>query len=600
MRWAFRAASVETFRRIGGTYAVNVWSLLIPALLWPFVAWVDPLTGGGLLLWYAIGVVGVASAGLVLLVARVTLLPPVPRPSRPVVALCVFGLAGAIHGVTTIRVADLVGIPLDDEPQRVIARVILAAVWMSVIALAVDANRRHRAVMTDLEQRLVELADLEAIEREQLETVAGELRQSAVAPLIRSLETIRTELLAMPERGAAHAAAVRLSEVIAEQVRPLSHELLGDAADWDPPIEDTSPPSRRVRMRRMLDALTDRPSRHPWLAAIAYEGSVTPLLIIAGQPASLIIANAVGAPLILGAIGQFANRTLADRCRRLPSLVRLLVGVAVSLVAVAVGNLAFAGAASVFGAIEYGYAATFVTFPLLVLLINLAVGVDEARQAEEERLRETMLRLVWARARIAQRVRHERQTLGAWLHGPTQSALLAVLNRIERSDPETREQTLLEALPDLAAAIDAIRALADGRMPAPNGADETIDAIMRMWKGALEVRLHDPEGVAGRLASDSGARDAVGDVIAEALANAVRHGGAGTVEIQLRHLERPERIRVEVVDDGEFDPASEPGAGSRMLDVITLDWAVATRADGRTEFIADVPCVLARPLETSG
>lgn len=600
MRWAFRAASVETFRRIGGPYAVNAWSLLIPAVLWPFVAWVDPQTSGGLLLWSAIGAVGVAAAGLVLIAARVTLLSPGPRPSRPVVALCVFALAGVVHGVTTTRVAELVGIPLEDEPQRVIARAILAAVWMSVITLAVDANRRHRAVMTDLEKRLVELAELEAIERERLEAVASELRQSAVAPLIRSLETIRSELLAMPERGAAHAAAVRLSEVIAEQVRPLSHELLGDEADWNPRVEDATPPSRRDRMRRMLEAVTDRPSRHPWLAAIAYEGSVTPLLIIAGQPAPLIIANAVGAPLILGAMGEVANRTLGGTCRRLPPLVRLPIGVAVSLVAVAVGNLAFAGAASASGAADYSYPATFVTFPLLVLLINLAVGVDEARQVEEERLRDTMRRLVWARARIAQRVRHERQTLGAWLHGPTQSALLAVLNRIERADPETREQALLEALPDLAAAIDAIRALADGHVPARNGADETIDAITRMWEGALEIRLHDPEGVAGRLATDFGASAAVGDVIAEALANAVRHGGAGTVEIGLHHFLHPERIRVEVVDDGEFHPASEPGAGSRMLDVITLEWEVATRADGRTEFVADVPCVLARPPDAPG
>lgn len=578
-------------RRIGGPNAISVWIVVIPGALWPLIAWFGPERGVSPAEWLGIGLLALVPVAAVLLIARAAFLPPRERPSRPWAALAAFAVAGTAHGLTSELLLRALGATTEVSASRIALRAAVAVLWMSAITVAVDAHRRHRDVMRDLRQRVTTLREVEAIERERLDQLARQVRREAVAPVLGALERIREVLSNADTAGAEREAALRLGDVIARQVRPLSHTLLGTAPAWAPPAVLDEQVSWERRVRRIASGAASRPSHHPWVAALLYEASATPFLAVTiGAPVSLVILNAVVGVLILGGGAALADRVLAVRAARLGPGGGLLLGVAASVVVVTIGNGAFALIALGLTGTAQWYPSTVVTFPVLVLIINIAAGAARDRRAEEERLAVVSDQLEWATARIAQRVRHERHVLGAWLHGPTQSSLLAVAARIERADDEGRAAAITAALPDLAGAIEAVQGLVEGiDRPAP--VDEAaIRDLVRMWQGVLAVDVEVAPEAEARFVSDPSVHATVVDLLAEALANAVRHGGAGTAHVRIEVLAGPARLLVEVVDDGVLAEEPEPGMGSRLLDAVALRWRLAERDDGWTSLTVEVPC----------
>lgn len=104
----------------------------------------------------------------------------------------------------------------------------------------------------------------------------------------------------------------------------------------------------------------------------------------------------------------------------------------------------------------------------------------------------------------------------------------------------------------------------------------------------MQVQVDDD--VSRRLEADSGALAVVIDVVAEALANAARHGEARRAEVALDDLPTAGLVEVTVTDDGVFDDLVEPGGGSRLLGEVAIRWSLGTREDGRTELKAQIPC----------
>jgi signal transduction histidine kinase len=582
---------LSTFQRIGGPSAINVWALLIPGAIWPLIAWAGPDRDVSLGAWLVVGALALVPTALVLLAARIVALPPGDRAPRPWIALVAFALAGIVHALATGVLVRVVGLDNDLTLGRIGLRVVVAVLWMSVIVVAVDEHRRHRDVMRTLRERVAVLREVEVIERERFDQLALEVRREAVAPVLGALERIRSALVVAEGAGGEREAALRLGDVITKQVRPLSHALLGTAAAWVAPAapDETVPWERRVR--RIISGAGSRPSHHPWIAALVYEVSVTPFLAVTiGAPVAVIILNAVVATLILGGGATLANRVLGARCARSGTGWGLLIGVVVSVLVVTVGNGAFVLITLAVTGTAQWYPSTVVTFPVLVLIINVAAGAASDRRAEEERLAIVSDQVEWATARITQRVRHERHILGAWLHGPTQSALLAVAARIERADNGTRAAAITAALPDLAAAIESVQVLVEGiERPAPADA-AAIRNLVRMWEGVLRVDVDVSPEAELRFATDPSAYATIVDLLAEALANAVRHGGAATAAVQVELLDRPDRLRLEVVDDGGLLEDVEPGMGSRLLDAVSLRWSLVSHGDGTTALTAEVPC----------
>lgn len=363
------------------------------------------------------------------------------------------------------------------------------------------------------------------------------------------------------------------------------------------------------RIRHVLRTVSARPFHRPLVAAALYQGTVTLFFLTTGESLLLIGGNAVlgFANLAVGTL--LANRFLTPRLERCSIPLRLLVGTGAAVLIAFTGITLFALLSALLGGGPVWVWTVLVSWPVVAALFALAAGLEAERREQEAHLETLGRELAWSTAHVAQRVRHERRLLGAWLHGPTQSALLALVRRLENALPGQLEEVVEAALPDLLTVTESIQHLIDGRDTEPLILDDALGNIVKMWRGALEVRIVDEPAVAERLQADPAALTVVVDVVAEGLANASRHGRAHRADVTLEQVEGSRLIVITVTDDGMYGGNGEPGGGSAFLDQVATSWSIRSIEAGKTELRVVIPCggpaesgseyAIGRPLDVS-
>jgi signal transduction histidine kinase len=232
--------------------------------------------------------------------------------------------------------------------------------------------------------------------------------------------------------------------------------------------------------------------------------------------------------------------------------------------------------------------------PALVSGVVAAAGLalENARlhaavRAQLEELRASRRRLVEAGDR--ERLRLERN-----LHDGAQQRLLAVsmlLSQLERApgdDPRTRELAA-EAQAELTRSLSELRDLAAGLHPAvltDHGLAVALDGLAAMTPFPVELVVDLPRR------PPPAAEVAAYYVIAEALANVVKHAAATRVSVRV--CDDGSTLRVEVEDDGVGGVDAQSGSGLQGLSdrVAALDGRlVVTSPPGKgTTVQAMIPC----------
>jgi len=190
---------------------------------------------------------------------------------------------------------------------------------------------------------------------------------------------------------------------------------------------------------------------------------------------------------------------------------------------------------------------------------SAATAVATARTVEEERLHEAL------RAAESERHRWARELHDETLQGL--GALRMLLTAAVRSDdPETLRAGVRDCIGRLEGEIDGLRGLIRDLRPAALDELGLAAAIEGLASRVAErERLDVTARVDVPHRHDPALETAVYRVVQEAVTNAVRHSGAGHVEIQVR--DRGELIELHVSDDGRgFDPdAPENGYGLSVM-----------------------------------
>jgi PAS domain S-box-containing protein len=211
------------------------------------------------------------------------------------------------------------------------------------------------------------------------------------------------------------------------------------------------------------------------------------------------------------------------------------------------------------------------------------------RVAADEELRAS-------RARLVEVADAERKRIQRNLHDGAQQRLTSVLLRLgmlrASSGPDYR--LLNQAIDELAAGLDEIRALAGGLHPAvlaERGLGTALEALALQTPVPVELetlpdrRLEEQIEVAAYY------------VVAEALANVQKHAGARRIRVRVATAD--DRVEVAVVDDGAGG-ADEEGRGLRGLAdrVESLGGTLALESPqgGGTQLRAEIPVGATRPL----
>ena len=157
------------------------------------------------------------------------------------------------------------------------------------------------------------------------------------------------------------------------------------------------------------------------------------------------------------------------------------------------------------------------------------------------------------------------------LHDGAQARLVALgmsLRAAERmfaSNPEAALALVAEARETSSRALTDLRDLVRGIYP-PVLADRGLADAVRALALDTPLRTELDVDLPGEVEMPVGA--AVYFAVAEALANAVRHSGAATVRIHLRHAAGT--LRAQVTDDGAG--GADPGAGHRAWPEWSAGW----------------------------
>jgi anti-sigma regulatory factor (Ser/Thr protein kinase) len=101
-----------------------------------------------------------------------------------------------------------------------------------------------------------------------------------------------------------------------------------------------------------------------------------------------------------------------------------------------------------------------------------------------------------------------------------------------------------------------------------------VEEMSASWKGLANITFN----VVPQLDGADAPHDVIGQLIEEAVVNAIRHGKAKNVHIKAFAYESA--FAVEVADDGASDLYTKgSGLGTILFDTFTQDWSIAREAN---------------------
>lgn len=585
MRWT---SARDVLDRIGGPYAVTLRGLLlitIPSLA-PTVVFDRALNGGSMLTWALVGLAGTAVGGVVYLGLGRMLLPERPRKPRPATALGVFFLAGIVRGATIAILSVNLGVSADYQwAYRLTGGAALGMCWFALAAIIVDAWTRHHDALADLHARQEVARAQRADAEERLRRTRERIRDT----LLTQMSTIVTLLTSAMQAGRDPATARSLATVmhatVTDVVRPLSHALIGteSAAPSDPPRIPLNVRSRRWVRSISVDALRMDPY-HPVLTAAVITPSAIPGAIrIFGVVVGLMGATSIG--IIAWVILRIARRRHARHAALIGPWSWLPAALTYVAVGVAVATVPMTASYLTGGSFWAGWTQGGQTLLILTPLAALGAAIfaaEDRRFAIAERAREAAVtQAEWSSHRVQQESWAAAHVLARELHGGVQSELTAAALRLETWARQPDSQSMDEVLDQVMAAVERVNRLAaEEFQPPPIDPEQAMAGVIAVWSGLVDVSLDVHADARGQLARDVAASETAIEIVRECVGNAVSHGRASSISVDVR-LASPRRVEIAVVDDGRGLIEHAPhGLGSRMLDQLCLEWHRAPVSSG--------------------
>jgi signal transduction histidine kinase len=430
----------------------------------------------------------------------------------------------------------------------------LKAEWSSKKASLGETKQQLEALLADSESRL----ELEA--SDTLSKIESMLQTALIPELASSPQSV----------------LVKLKSLINDTLRPLSVSL----AESQPKIELVRLDARasKLRWRTLLTQLRLGSASRPIttaliLSVLAVNGFVKYLPQLS---ALLLLAITFVVMAALLAISKYVLARFVDRLPPWPRFATafttlFLVGFVGGLVVLSLGdNRLVALALSINGGIASA---------LLGALFGVNGSATKEIQSIELQLTNYERELRWTIAALNGQHWMQKKQFARKIHGPIQSEVAAAAIRIERSlsrgEVTESGEVALQNLRDRLAKI-----LADTK-----GISEVrpvLSEIAETWHGLCEIEFTLSEQDEQRLREDSVCVETVLEIAREACSNAIRHGSAEHINLQIV-FESPDLVRISVANDGsKVDLGAHRGIGSAYLDDCTFSHGLTATKDGAT------------------
>lgn len=518
---------------------------------------------GSVLEWMLLATVGLFATVAVLLIFRATVLPSTPgRAPKRLLSSVAYTFAGAVRGTAVYLTGAALGImPPGEFIYRLIGGPLFVYGAISMLAIFNASRIRHERTLAELEVEKAQLDELRGGIRERIRLQRADLLKRVQGVLSPVVDEVKNQLQTSPSE-----LSTRLRDVVETVVRPLSHDI-GKGSKVD---EEISSISSRA-------AIAAAKSRFP--STLSAGAMIVPELLFFATASIAITATAINFPgavfqgSIISLLAVFVGYKVLQKTLEkvwVPFAVALLISV---FAAVAVSFFT-EFVLEVFGYVLEPY--LFWQFVLSQVTLTLITFYMQFLRTQRSDAELEMTRVVSDLAILNSQLRQEvwlnRRRIASILHGSVQAALYASAIRLAKIDSPTPAD-IAAVQSDIAAAISKLETV--------DGAEtftDVLEQIQAVWEGAVEVQLPklSPQ-LQSQIEANSVASACAAEIVREAVSNAVKHGRAEHVVIEVEQT-GPNLLGITVTNDGQPLPADvEAGYGSTIMDEVAFTWQLENR-----------------------
>lgn len=582
---------------LGGRNAISVWSWLLPTVAAVAFTVSFEVPAFDYRLWPRVALVMSVQALFVpLLLVGHALLRAQSRP-RPWLGIAVFVTLGVARGLAIYGLAPYIEpIARDALSYQIALNVTYALLTLPFIAIVVDAVRHYRSLRARVRDEAVRweraLGEAEAAFTREYADYRDKVDTEVMARVIN----LQDEMAARA-REAAGAGAVtgadELRRLSAEVVRPLSHELILEPTSIKVvPASFVSTPPRWELRDVLRDASREPAAGHWGLCAVMGLLGVVGLSLYGSIP---LLAMNFGWNLVIFGLLPGAIAHATRRAWQRMSVARAwAASIAMWSVLGVVAVTSTAGLMRILtgaGTVFWGVAILYVI--LSALTVVALAGFQRQRDLQVE-LIDILAHQEALASRLMMRIDHERRELGLVLHGSVQASLTRAAMALDRWGVTLDVNELPDVVAEVRTALDAAVSAFEGADTLRNDLEAVVRDRLRLWSGAVTCSWTvAPDAVR---AIDGAAAKKVGDIVGEAVTNAVRHGRADEVSVGV--VLDGSVVVVCVRDNGTGALAvRQPGAGLGGLARAGIPWTL-DRVGAWTEFTVRIPALLGDVLRT--
>lgn len=466
-------------------------------------------------------------------------------------------IGGAIRGLTLSILLSTTGVLSDGGWQsRIPSSVISMSFTVAIVTYVWSTFKTHSDAITEL-----------VVETEQLKTALAQIEIETNSESLQYMSSISAEILAELERIKLSPGEQQIEEiqrVIDEQVRPLSKKFSLDLNSWVP-ANVKIPSAKFFKTWASLDPVSNMPS--PWFAAAislaplptayALFGPATAITLSLFVFLALLPASILGLRLARKFIPQLRSPWREISFTAVMELIALPAVLATYLALIHTDN---PSAYMVSG---------LITFPVYAWILAFGGALFEDLKNKRVALLEVQAQLNWAIARVNLLAWYNRGIISRLLHGPIQNAMHATLIKLRNRDNLTVVDNVIRELQQrIATAIEtqdsAVRSITD--------LETALRDTTKLWREIAEVNIACDQEILKALLVDKPTAAIVIDLCSEICSNAIRHGKASEVHVEISSSASV--IIVKVADNGlEQVNRNSSGLGTRFLESCSVNWS---------------------------
>lgn len=473
---------------------------------------------------------------------------------------------GGIRGALNYEIAMYLELPLASQESLIARMLFSASAWVvitptfSIISNYLEVAKSRRLLVME---NLVLEESLKISNEENLARIKNATRKAIEDDLSLVLSEVHNQIVDAKSESLADQ-YLKISAVLTscadKLIRPMSHKLMSEHREAFP-------------APRLWDAF--------WIAIKTPQLSIVPILIITNVSVISVVSRAVesffdlllicliqSAVVWLTVLGITKYTTLFRRM----GITALLCGTLFIVLTNHVLTEVLFTEKYIFMEPQrlflnfFWFISTFMVVSFVSHLYQNESAIDAfVRQMIDSKKIDQML--------VQEEIMRVKHDIARYLHGNLQSRMMSLgltLQMVQNKNQNSMDDALTIAQSLLDSPFSEYLSLEDRTL-----ADE-VALNCATWEGLLIVRTNIEE-IDSRLSYVQ--KRAIGAVLEEALANALRHGFAK--EVAVRIYQKDSSTTIEVMDDGIGPRNTGPGLGSRLYDSIaTKGWSLQHRFDG--------------------